>query len=80
MEDSKMSASDTKMKNRLSEKICDIELHLDMLLDDEMKRFCGYKDDDDLPMRIFRVVNGYRNALDKARKIANLPAPPQACT
>lgn len=48
------------------EELTNIKTHIEMMLDDEMKKHCGFCHDDDLHMQIFRILQGYRQALTDA--------------
>ncbi len=40
-----------------------IRCHMDMMVDDRMVVHCGIRDEDDLPMKVFRILQGYNKAL-----------------
>lgn len=48
----------------MSDMLEDIKTHLEMMLCDEMKFHAGIQDKDDVSMQVFRLIQGYRLALD----------------
>jgi len=60
-----------KTNSDIRQAIKDIEIHLEMLLTDDMKRHAYISDEHDLSFKIFRLLGGYDQALEFIKKIIN---------
>jgi hypothetical protein len=41
-----------------------IRCHMDMMVDERVVAHCGIRAGDDLPMKVFRILQGYNKALE----------------